>query len=221
MSIFDANKIDAMGSGKIANGKDAGKPVFMLYLIDHLEWGDETIDEHVGLLSDKLNTYVAFIRSGEYKDATRDVPELNKNFEHFEICIWFAHKLPKCYEKVKTNVCKVMDMYNIIVAFDHYEQKDEMLKAVEEYPIGSEIIVEWRNGACALCEIITRNISIGDEESFNNGINLRVEKVIHEAPDGMLKPGRFVTIMEGHRPFAIYAEDGKRLWKNKKIFWKK
>lgn len=38
----------------------------VLYISDHLEWGGEREQgEHLQLLQDKLNTYVAFIESGE------------------------------------------------------------------------------------------------------------------------------------------------------------
>ncbi|MDR9862897.1 MULTISPECIES: DUF6572 domain-containing protein [Pseudomonas] len=38
----------------------------VLYISDHLEWGDKAEQgEHLQLLQDKLNTYVAFIESGE------------------------------------------------------------------------------------------------------------------------------------------------------------
>jgi hypothetical protein len=38
----------------------------VLYVSDHLEWGEKAEQgEHLQLLQDKLNTYVAFIESGE------------------------------------------------------------------------------------------------------------------------------------------------------------
>ncbi|MHC8400512.1 DUF6572 domain-containing protein [Pseudomonas sp. MDT1-17] len=38
----------------------------LLIITDHLEWGNKTEQgEHLQLLQDKLNTYIAFIESGE------------------------------------------------------------------------------------------------------------------------------------------------------------
>ncbi len=38
----------------------------VLYVSDHLEWGEKAEQgEHLQLLQDKLNTYVAFIESGD------------------------------------------------------------------------------------------------------------------------------------------------------------
>lgn len=67
MSVNDAKVIDAIGVDK-----ETGSVV--LEISDHLEWNNE----HLFLLQEKLNTYLAFVESGEllesYPDAeNRDV----------------------------------------------------------------------------------------------------------------------------------------------------
>ena len=53
MSIKDQNSVDVIGVNE--NG------IVVLTISDHLEWDDE----HLYLLQEKINTYLAFIESGE------------------------------------------------------------------------------------------------------------------------------------------------------------
>ncbi|MFA0813341.1 DUF6572 domain-containing protein [Microbulbifer epialgicus] len=58
MSIVDTSKIDYIGTDE-RDGKT------YLVVTDHLEWSGEDEDAHLEILQDKLNTYLAFIESGE------------------------------------------------------------------------------------------------------------------------------------------------------------
>jgi hypothetical protein len=64
MSIEEPNVVDAIGVDE-----ESGKIV--LTISDHLDWSDT--DSHVLALQEKLNTYIAFVESGElgnkYPDA--------------------------------------------------------------------------------------------------------------------------------------------------------
>lgn len=57
MSVEDRDKIDI-----VARGKDGR---VRLIITDHLDWGDA---EHLFALQEKLNTYLAFIETGQIED---------------------------------------------------------------------------------------------------------------------------------------------------------
>ena len=65
MSVTDTHSIDA-----ISVEKDSGACV--LTITDHLEWGD---DKHLFLLQEKLNSYLAFVESGEILEHVQDARE--------------------------------------------------------------------------------------------------------------------------------------------------
>ncbi len=62
MSVRQTQSIDA-----ISVEEDSGACV--LTITDHLEWGD---DQHLFLLQEKLNSYLAFIESGEITEHVED-----------------------------------------------------------------------------------------------------------------------------------------------------
>ncbi len=59
MSVDNSRIIDVIGTSK------CGERV-ILTITDHLEWGEQ---EHLLILQQKLNTYLAFIESGEIFDS--------------------------------------------------------------------------------------------------------------------------------------------------------
>lgn len=60
MSVTEAKTIDMWGIPKWDNNK------IILGIADHLEWGDRTQQgEHLLVLQEKINNYIAFIESGE------------------------------------------------------------------------------------------------------------------------------------------------------------
>ncbi len=69
MAIDNIRVIDGMGMNK---EQDA----IMLLLCDHLPWEGETapkIVDHLLLLQKKINAYVAFLESGQYKEKYHDL----------------------------------------------------------------------------------------------------------------------------------------------------
>ena len=75
MSVCDTKVVDAIGV-EDASGK------VILTVSDHLEWNEG----HLPLLQDKLNTYIAFIESGEllvaYPDAKGRQPVIDVVCQH-------------------------------------------------------------------------------------------------------------------------------------------
>ncbi|MGK3997188.1 DUF6572 domain-containing protein [Sorangium sp. So ce1024] len=63
MSIEQADVVDAIGI-EVSSGK------VILTIADHLDWEKE--QEHLIALQDKINTYIAFIESGELHGAYPD-----------------------------------------------------------------------------------------------------------------------------------------------------
>ncbi|QTD31418.1 DUF6572 domain-containing protein [Pseudomonas fluorescens] len=60
MSVTDAKTIDMWGIPKWDNNK------IILGIADHLPWGDKAEQgEHLLVLQEKINNYIAFIESGE------------------------------------------------------------------------------------------------------------------------------------------------------------
>ena len=69
MSIEDANIIDLVGI-------DRGDGNVILTISDHLPW-DEDVENHLWLLQEKINTYLAYIETGQI---LKDIPDaMSKN----------------------------------------------------------------------------------------------------------------------------------------------
>jgi len=67
MSILDTNKIDIVATRPDSN-------IVKLVIADHLDWAD--MESHGRLLQDKINTYLAFVESGQMKQlSTPPIPE--------------------------------------------------------------------------------------------------------------------------------------------------
>lgn len=63
MSVSEPGKIDMWGIPKWDQSK------VVLGISDHVGWEQEQEGEHLLLLQEKLNTYIAFIESGEINEA--------------------------------------------------------------------------------------------------------------------------------------------------------
>jgi len=61
MSILETDKIDIIGTRQ-------GSNVVKLVVSDHLDWEDA--ERHSALLQEKINTYIAFIESGQLARTT-------------------------------------------------------------------------------------------------------------------------------------------------------
>ncbi len=64
MSIADTNVVDAIGL-------DSQTGNVILTISDHLHW-QESVQTHLQLLQDKLNTYLRFVESGEILESYPD-----------------------------------------------------------------------------------------------------------------------------------------------------
>lgn len=84
MSILEKDKVDGLATNN--NGK-----TLMILLSDHLDWQDE--ENHLLKLQDKINAYIGFIESKQYKSIYPD-----KMLENIIIEIHFKYKV--------TNDCK-------------------------------------------------------------------------------------------------------------------
>ena len=74
MSIIEKDMVDG-----IALSEDK---VIKLLLTDHLDWEEEY--EHLLMLQDKINSYLAFCESGQYKEVYKDYEAESVVFEiHF------------------------------------------------------------------------------------------------------------------------------------------
>lgn len=94
MAIDNIKVIDGMGTNK---EQDA----IMLLLFDHLPWeGDKApkVVDHLLLLQKKINAYVAFLESGQYKEK---YPALESKMTVIDIR--FQYEIPEtCEQFLKT-----------------------------------------------------------------------------------------------------------------------
>ncbi|MGE5494629.1 MAG: DUF6572 domain-containing protein [Burkholderiales bacterium] len=89
MSIIDKDKVDG-----IAISKD-GKTLVLL-ITDHLDWSDEYI--HLIKLQEKINSYIGFLESDQYKD----IYPGNQFFKYL-IEIHFKHQISEnCIKWIET-----------------------------------------------------------------------------------------------------------------------
>lgn len=58
MSVIESGQVDGIAA--------SDKKTLVLLITDHLDWENE--HNHLMLLQDKINSYIAFIESGQYRD---------------------------------------------------------------------------------------------------------------------------------------------------------
>ena len=97
MTIEDTNAVDAIGTGGDSND-------VVLLISDHLEWGDNSDDEHMYKLQEKINTYLRFYENGEIYDSrpeAKDKPiiiEIVGKHELSEKGKWFFNQAKSVVE---------------------------------------------------------------------------------------------------------------------------
>ncbi len=94
MSIDQTKIIDLIGIGKV------DKNVY-LTISDHLDWEDP--ENHIFLLQEKLNSYLAYIESGEIFE---DDP--SRKGREIIIDLVINHQIPKKYEYIYNKIAKVI-----------------------------------------------------------------------------------------------------------------
>lgn len=86
MAIDNLQIIDMIAESK------KKKNELVLGITDHLNWEDE--HGHLMLLQEKINTYLMYIETKQYKEVYP-----GRNFEIFLIHIYFAYDIPENCEK--------------------------------------------------------------------------------------------------------------------------
>jgi hypothetical protein len=94
MTIDQISIIDAIGVDNVTDE-------LVLTIIDHLEW--EGNDEHLMLLQEKINTYLAFVESGELM---KTYPE--SKGRSVAICLVCAYRLTKQAEAVFDRITAIV-----------------------------------------------------------------------------------------------------------------
>lgn len=110
MSVMETNKIDSMGIDEKNN-------TLVFLITDHLTWLVEEY-KHLKLLQSKLNAYVAYIESKQYKSIYR-----NREFDSFRIEILFKYQCTENCEKFLTAGRNQLKSHNIDVKYQ--VSKDE------------------------------------------------------------------------------------------------
>lgn len=101
MSIEELNAVDGLGVSD-------DKKKLALLISDHLDWNNEY--EHLILLQDKINSYVSFIETEQYKSI---YPEYN--FNQFVIEIRFKFKITdNCLKFINTASQQIKQLNTII-----------------------------------------------------------------------------------------------------------
>ena len=81
MSVLETHTIDAAGV------KEEGDCLALL-ITDHLEWNNEY--EHLKILQDKINAYIAFLENKQFEETYPD-----NHFKYASIEIHFMYDIPK------------------------------------------------------------------------------------------------------------------------------
>lgn len=103
MSVLEKNEVDALGIDE--------KGSLVMLIIDGMDWRNK--EEHLFCLQDKINAYVAFIETAQYRERYPD-----KSFNIFKIKINFLYRIPrKCIRFLK-EVNRQLNMYNIYVEYE-------------------------------------------------------------------------------------------------------
>ena len=84
MSVTDRNIIDITSIEE----KDSQK-YLVLWISDHLEWGDDVTREHLIILQDKINDYLDFITSDQVSEHYDSA-----NYDTIVIRILFSYPVP-------------------------------------------------------------------------------------------------------------------------------
>lgn len=102
MSVIEKDKIDGIGKSK--SNKE------LLFLItDHLDWSDERY--HLVTLQDKINSYVLYIESEQFKEIYPD-----DEFDFFTIEIHFKYPIIEKCSQFLDVVAKQLGQYGIKIS---------------------------------------------------------------------------------------------------------
>ena len=100
--LLDTNTVDGMAYDEQNNA-------LRMLLTDPLEWtGSLSEHEHLSLLQEKINNYIAFIEDKQYKSVYPD-----KSFREFVIEIHFKYDIPENCKKFLGAVDSQLNQTNI------------------------------------------------------------------------------------------------------------
>lgn len=102
MSVVDIDKIDGIG----ISIEDENK--LILLITDHLDWTNEY--EHLIQLQNKINAYISFLESEQYKDVYPD-----KQFSTYCIEVHFKYEMTSNCIKFIDTVNKQLSTINITI----------------------------------------------------------------------------------------------------------
>lgn len=112
MSVIDKKTIDSIA----VTNDDEG---IILLITDHLEWKDEY--NHLVILQEKINAYISFLESGQYKEIYN-----NKEFRYGIIEIHFKYQpIENAKQFLKTVQNQISETGLIIQYFVSEEEKSE------------------------------------------------------------------------------------------------
>ena len=103
MSVLEKNEVDALGIDE--------KGDLLMLIIDGMNWKNRK--EHLLYLQDKINAYVAFIETKQYRQTYPD-----KSFDKFIIKISFLYKIPRKCIRFLNEVNKQINEYYIYVEYE-------------------------------------------------------------------------------------------------------
>lgn len=108
MSVLETDKVDG-----VAINNENG---LVLMISDHLNWKDEY--EHLKLLQDKINAYIAFVENAEYCEL---YPDAEVKYAQIEIHAKYA--LPRIAQAFLEEVNRQLAETNISVSCDNAGRK--------------------------------------------------------------------------------------------------
>lgn len=104
MSVLETNSIDGIGIDEKNN-------TLVFLITDHLTWLVEEY-KHLKLLQSKLNAYVQYIESRQYKELYE-----NKEFDKFRIEIEFKYQFTENCDKFLSAGRQQLKDYNIDIKY--------------------------------------------------------------------------------------------------------
>lgn len=114
MSVLDNKKIDSVAITKDNEG-------IILLISDHLDWKNEY--QHLKVLQDKINAYISFLESEQYKEIYSD-----KTVKYGIIEIHFLYEITKSVEKFLQSVQNQVGELGIIIQYSVLEEVEDEIE---------------------------------------------------------------------------------------------
>ncbi len=105
MAVTDKDVIDSIAY-------EESNHLLILYIYDHLDFEKEIENDHMFMLQEKLNTYLWYLNSEQYKDV---YPKVDFTGYRFQINIVFLHEISNLCLDYLNHVRKKLSDKNIKV----------------------------------------------------------------------------------------------------------